>query len=92
MHRLSFRCPINMFKGKLLKLNFRFLISYFKRCHFLTLILSQIVANYAQRIVFNNDMSHSYIKAEIGRQSGNVLPVYLILPLSIYLSRMESCL
>ena len=41
---------------------------------------------------FNNDMSHIYRKAELGRQSGNVLPVYLFLPLCIYLSRMESCL
>ena len=41
---------------------------------------------------FNNDMSHLYRKAEIGRQSWNLLPVYLFLPLSIYLSRMESCL
>ena len=34
--------------------------------------------------VFVFNMSHLYRKAEIGRQSGNVLPVYLFLPLSIY--------
>ena len=65
MHRLSFHCPKNTFNGKLDKLNFDldpFLIS-----HDAISLPFKIVANYAQRIVFNNDMSHLYRKAEIGR-------------------------
>ena len=54
-----------MFNGKLDKLNFDldpFLIS-----HDAISLPFKIVANDAQRIVFNTDLSHLYRKAEIGR-------------------------
>ena len=70
MHRFSFRCPKNMFKGKLLKLIFWFRpLSYFKQCHFLTLkpILSQIVADYAQMIVLT--MTFTFIQKSRNRKT-----------------------
>ena len=45
--------------------------------------VSMMVAIYAKRIIFNYEISHLYRKAEIRRQIGNGLPVYLFLPLSI---------
>ena len=81
-----------MFNGKLLKLNFDsdpFLIS-----NDAISLPFKIVADYAQRIVLDNDMSHLYGKAEIGRQSGNGLPVYLFFASNyIFVSNgVESCL
>ena len=74
-------------KGKLLKRHcwLRTLVQL-KQCHFLILwsILLQIVANYAKMIAFNNYTQGLCKYVEICRKIKTALPVYFLLPLSIF--------
>ena len=88
MHKINLHCPKCMFKGKLLKRQcwLRPLV-HLKRCHFLILwsILLKIVANCAKTIAFNNNTQMLCRYVEICRKNKPALPVYFLLPLSIYI-------
>ena len=87
MHKINLHCPKCMFKGKLLNWQcWRRPLVHLKRCHFLILCSSllKIVANCAKMIVFNNNTQVLCRCVEICRKIKTALPVYFLLPLSIY--------
>ena len=87
MHKINLYCPKCMFKGKLLKRQcWLSPFVHLKRCHFLILrsILLKIIAKCAKRIAFNNNTQVLCRYVEICWKIKTALPVYFLLPLSIF--------
>ena len=88
MCKINLHCPKCMFKGKLLNWQcWRRPIAHLKWCHFLILcsILRKNIAYCAKRIVCNNNTHVLCRYVEICRKIKTALPVYFLVPLSIYL-------
>ena len=90
---INLQWPNCMFKWKLLKRKcwLRPLVNL-KRCHFLIRwsIWLKIVANCAKRVAFNNNIKELCRHVKICRQIETAIPVYFLLPLSIYLHSVTS--